>query len=244
VNHRFLYIFFKMHQNIFMVDYIFRFISVYFFMTFIMKLIGKRQIGEMQMSELITAFFLSELATFAATDERFPLLYALIPIAIMAMLEILISYLAVKFTLIKKIFDFSPSILINDGKILEKELLKNRITLDELFSLLRLSGYYELKKVRFAILEPNGQLSVIPYQKDEPASRGELRISGKESGFTVTIINDGRINEKGLLAIGKNTKWLNKQLEKEKISNQKDVFLFASDFSGESIIIKKDNSNR
>lgn len=223
-----------------MLEVLFRFIFVYFFLLLSMKILGKRQIGEMQMSELVAAFFLSELATFAVTETRFPIYYGLVLIVVMILIEILISFLAVKVPFLKRIFDSSPAILIRDGKILEKELLKNRMTLDELFSHLRLSGYFDIDSVRFAILEPNGQLSVVPYNRCDTPSCEEMGISVEESGFTVIIIDDGVLDQKALASIGKNEKWLKKVLEKNKILDVKSVFLLTSNFQGKVNIIKKD----
>ena len=219
-----------------------RFIIVYFFMLFSMKILGKRQIGEMQMSELVSAFFLSELATWSVTNSSLPMLFSIVTIAMMIFLEISISLLALKIPLMKRIFDFSPSILVREGEILQKELLKNRLTLDEVFSMLRISGYYDVEKVRFAILEPNGQLSVIPYAKYDSLSCDDLEIDAEEKGFSVAVINDGKINKNGIEAIGKNRKWLKRILNKEKISSEKDVFLLVSDFNGNYKLFKKDRT--
>ena len=220
-----------------------RFIIVYFYVLFSMKLVGKRQIGEMQMSELVAAFFISELASFTVTNRKIPIYYGLIPILLMILIEMLVSFLAVKSHILKRVLDFSPSVLIRDGEILEKELLKNRITLDELFSLLRLCGYYDLSKVRFAILEPNGQLSVVPYSNADSISPSDLSIQVPEVGFSVAIINDGKVNEKALSAIGQTKKWLKRILNREGVSGPKEVFLLSSDYLGNYKIVKKTSEN-
>ncbi len=217
-----------------------RFISVYFFMLFSMKLLGKRQIGEMQMSELVAAFFLSELGTYAVTNTKIPLYYGLIPIALMIIIEMIISFLALKNPMMKKIFDFAPSFLIREGEILQKELLKNRMTIDELLSMLRLNGYYDFQKVRFAILEPNGQLSVIPYIMHDSVSCNDLGIKTVESGFSVVVINDGKISKNALDAIGKNENWVKKIFDQSHICSEKDVFLLLSDFLGNWKLVKKE----
>ena len=191
----------------------------------------------MQTSELITAFFISELATFSITSKTHPIYFGLIPIVLMVAIELLVSYFALKIPLIK--LDFSPSVLIREGQVLERELRRNRVTIDELFSLLRLNGYYDLAKVRFAILEPNGQLSVVPYAKNDSLSPQDLNVDVDETGFSVIIINDGRLNARALDAIGKDLKWLNRILKREKIISMKDVFLLSSDYLGNCKIIKK-----
>lgn len=220
---------------------LFRFVIVYFFMLFSMKLMGKRQIGEMQMSELVAAFFLSELATYTITDTDIPLYYGLVPIVVMILIEMLVSFLAVKNPIMKRLLDFSPSIMIREGKVLEKELLKNRLTLDELLSLLRLNGYYDISKVRYAILEPNGQLSVVPYVKHDAITADDLGREVSEVGFSVAIIDDGKINQKAMEAIGKNEKWLKRTLNRYGVTSEREVFLLSSDFLGNTKLVRKES---
>lgn len=225
-----------------MKDILVRFIVVYIFVLISFKLIGKRQIGEMQTSELITAFFISELATFSITSKNHPIYFGLFPIILIVVIELTVSFLALKLPLFKRVFDFSPSVLIRDGEVLERELHRNRVTLDELFSLLRLNGYYDLSKVRFAILEPNGQLSVVPFAKNDSVSPEDLNISVPENGFSLIVINDGKLNSRALSAIGKDAKWLKRLLNREKILSMEEVFLLSSDYSGNVKIVRK-NSN-
>lgn len=220
-------------------EILFRFVIVYFSMLFAMKLVGKRQIGEMQTSELVAAFFLSELASFAVTNRKIPVYYGLIPIFLMVLIEVLVSYFALKIPIVKRVLEFSPSVLIRDGNVLEKELRKNRVTLDELLSMLRLNGYYDISKVRFAILEPNGQLSVVPFSKNDSLSPEDIVLDVPEVGFTVALINDGKINYKALSAIGRNEKWLKRILNQEKIISEKEIFLLSSDYLGNVKITRK-----
>lgn len=227
------------HNN-YMKEIIIRFVIVYFYVLFAMKLVGKRQIGEMQMSELVAAFFISELASFTVTNKKMPIYYGLLPILLIVLAEMTVSFLAIKVPVIKRMIDFSPSVLIRDGEILEKELLKNRITLDELLSLLRLSGYYDISKVRFAILEPNGQLSVVPFAKYDSLSPDDLKIQVEEPGFSLAIINDGVINNRALSSIGLNRKWLMRVLNREKIASEKEIFLLTADYIGNYQIVKKE----
>lgn len=218
-----------------------RFILVYFFALFSLKLMGKRQIGEMQTTELVTTILLSELATYTATDPDIPIYFGLLPIGVMILIEVAISYVVIKVPAVKRVFDFSPSILIRDGKVSEIQMKKNRVTLDELLSLLRLAGYYDINKVRFAILEPNGQLSVVPYERFDQPCANDLGVDVKECGYSVALINDGKINQKALQAIGRDQNWLAKTLHELKISDMNEIFLLSSDFLGNVSVTKKDH---
>ena len=193
------------------------------------------------MSELIAAFFLSELATDMLTDKNVSFIQGILSICIMIVLELSVSFLAIKFPLMKKIFDFSPDFLIKEGKILEKELLKNRVTLDELFSMLRQSGFYDINTVRFAILEPNGQLSVVPFAQFDTPTLNDLSIQTEDLGYSVAVIDDGKINEKALSLIGKNQNWLKDELRKLKVKNVSDVFVLSANFKGEIKFFPKEN---
>lgn len=224
-----------------MLNLMIRFVIIYFFLIFSMKLMGKRQIGQLQMSELISAFFLSELATYAVTDDSIPILYGIIPVVLLICLEVIVSYLTVKIPLMKKIFDFAPSFLIFEGKVSQKELEKNRMTIDELFSQLRLCGYEDLSQVKFAILESNGQLSVVPFPEAEPAKISDLNLCAEDSGFSVALINDGMINQKALRILSKNKAWLQDELRKRKIASHEEVFLMVANFSQITHVVLKES---
>lgn len=194
------------------------------------------------MSELVTAFFLSELATNSISDSDSPLIVCMIQISILICLQVVISFLTIKIPIFKKCFDFSPSILICEGKVIAQELVKNRLTLDELLSLLRLAGYYKLSTVRFALLEPNGQLSVVPFGKDEPVVCSDLGLDGDTCGYSVAVVDDGKINKNALKVIGKDEKWLKQQLKSTGIETEKSLLLMTSDFNGKIMTFRKDKT--
>lgn len=240
IQQSFLHIYFFTVKNRNMMNILFRLLIIYFVTVLSMRLMGKRQIGEMQMSELVTAFFLSELATYAISDSRIPLFYALIPILCLISIEVIISYMTLKIPLFKKLFDSRPNVLIDKGKILEKELSRNRVTLDELLSMLRLKDYADLSEVYYAILEPNGQLSVIPKSSAEPLKKGDAGKSENEKGYSLAVIDDGKINRNALDRLQKDEKWLRRELKKRKIESAESVFLFSYDEAGKAIFVKKE----
>lgn len=223
-----------------MINVMIRFLFVYFFMVFSMKLMGKRQVGQMQMSELVTAFFLSELATYTVTERGIPLIQGVFPILAMICLEVVVSFLTIKIPAFKKAFDFSPSALIREGKIQQKELVNSRVTLDELLSLLRLAGYYDLSSVRYAFLEPNGQLSVVPFPDRDQVCCADLGLKGDGGGFSVAVINDGRVNLKALELIGKTENWLMERVRQFGGKEPMDFLILSSDLEGNVLAVKKE----
>lgn len=204
----------------------FRLLIIYFFTLMSVKFTGKRQVREMQMSELITALFLSELAVYPINDIDIPLSHGVIPVLALISIEVLISLGTVKVPFLRAIFDSKPGYLIKKGKLDIAELKKNRITIDELISELRLAGYPDMSEVYYAILEPSGKLSVIPNSQSRPITPQDHSMSPPEKGIVHTVISDGKINEKVLLGIGRDSRWLDKKLKENKIAKAGDVFLF------------------
>ena len=215
-----------------------RVIFIYIILIGTMRLMGKRQIGELQLSELVTTILLSELASQPITDEQIPIAFAIIPVATLLCFEIIISFAVTKVSWLKPIFDGKPSILIRRGKLDQKELVRVRISLEELLSSLRIAGASDISEVDYAILEQNGQLSVFLKKSESPPNRSDMNINVAESGIAHAIIVDSKISDYDLQLIGKDRRWLKKRLAhyKTKLDN---VFLFSVDDAGKETLLKK-----
>ena len=200
---------------------------VYVTLIAVMRFLGKRQIGEMQVSELVTAFLLSELASTPLTSAEAPLAFALVPIVTIVCLEVIFSFLPTKISFLKSFLDSKPSILIRGGKPDAREMLHMRMTMEDLFCELQLAGYSTPSEVEYAILEPNGKLAF--FAKTNPPN---------VQGIAHPVIIDGKINAYALAASGKSEKWLSSELHKKKIL-QKSVFLMTVDDGGAANIITK-----
>jgi len=200
---------------------------------------GKRQLGELQASELIITFMLSEIAVAPIITTTTPLLHALIPIFLLLTLEIIISKLLMKSNTLKRIFYGTPSTLIRKGVIDQLEMKKQRIEIDELLSELRQKGYSSLSDINYAILEENGKISVFPKIQKSPLTVENTNIEPAEYGISHLIILDGSILQKNLALIGWDMHKLNKQLQKSSIDSS-DVFLMTVDDGGRVTIVKKD----
>ena len=216
-----------------------RTVVVYFYLVITMRLTGKRQIGQMQMSEFVTALLLSELAALPITDLSIPLLSSLIPIILLLCLEISIPFLANKFPKFKKFIDGTPSIIINKGVLDQKEMDKLRLSVDELLAELRLKNITDISQVEYAVLEQNGQLSVICSKDYDTITKKDLNIQSKESGFAHPLIISGHFSTFNLLLTGKSKLWVKQQLKNKKV---KDILLFTIDDSGKTNVITKDNN--
>lgn len=210
----------------------FRTIILYFVVVFTMRIMGKRQIGEMQPFELVIAIMISELASLPMQDTRIPLVHGLIPIITLLLLQALISLAELKSEFARIIFSGKPSIIIKEGKLNIKELKNNRFNINDLLEELRLQGYYNIEDIEYAILETSGQMSVIPKTNLEPATKEDLKIKSTQDKLPITLILDGKINHHNLKIIEKNKSWLQNQLNKNNISSADKVFIALLDSKG------------
>ncbi len=185
---------------------------IYTSLIAVMRIMGKRQLGELEISDLVTTFLISEIASLPITDTEIPLTHAIIPIIALLSLEVSISTLLSKFPKLKYIFSARPSTIIKNGNICKKSLTDSRISFDELFTQLRQQGYDDISQIEYAILEQNGNITVIPKSKYKPLTPNDLGIEVKESGLFHIIIECGKINNNGLEQIGYSQKKLNKIL--------------------------------
>jgi uncharacterized membrane protein YcaP (DUF421 family) len=211
---------------------LFRAIILYFVVVFIMRIMGKRQIGQLQPFELVIALMISELAAMPMQNTSIPLFHGIIPIITLLVLQVLISTLQLKSEVARFVFCGKPSILIEKGKININELASNRLNLNDLLEELRLKDYYNLEDIEYAILETGGQISIIPKSELEPATRKDLNVKTSQDMLPVTLILDGKINIKNLNLIKKDMSWLNSQLKKNNISSADQVFLALLDSKG------------
>lgn len=219
-----------------------RTIILYLLIVLLMRLTGKREVGQLELTELVTAFMISELASIPITDNNIPLLYGVIPTITLVCLEVMLSFLCIKSRIMKKIFSGNPSMIIRNGVIDTKAMNDARFSLPELMSALRVAGYYSLSEVNYAILEPNGTLSVVPYAGERPPSGNELSLCVPDKGMEHILITDGQVNSKELTKLGLNNSWLYSQLSKNGCKSEKDVFFFGVNDSKEVNIIRMEDT--
>ena len=178
----------------------------------VIRLMGKRQIGQMEPSEFVVTMLVANLATIPMQDSAIPLLAGLVPILTVLGVELILSSLSLKSVGLRRLLCGKPVILIENGKILEQNLRRTTITLDELTGHLRLKDVLDPRAVQYAILETNGNLSVFPYPKDRPASAGEAGIDTKKQNLPITIVADGHLYKDNLPLLGKDEAWAERVL--------------------------------
>ncbi|MGV8983248.1 DUF421 domain-containing protein [Clostridium sp.] len=198
---------------------------LYFAVILIMRMMGKKQIGELEPFELVIALMISELATFPMQDIRIPILHAIIPIFTLLFLQVATSLLELKSENARRILTGTPSILIKNGKIDIAELRYQRFNINDLLEELRLKGYFNLSDIQYAILETSGELSILPKTGKSNTTKDDLNITITQESLPIPLIMDGNINYKNLEILAKDEAWLISLLKNNNISSAKDVFI-------------------
>jgi uncharacterized membrane protein YcaP (DUF421 family) len=196
-----------------------------------MRLLGKRQIGQLEPSEFVLAMLIADLASIPMQDSGIPLMSGLVPIVTILSLELSLSGLTMVSVKFRRILCGKPVILIENGRLIQQNLRKTRISLDELTAKLRLKDVLDLTTVQYAIVETDGNLSVFPFPKDRPASAKEAGIRVKPQYLPVTIIEDGCLSRENLRKAGKDDRWLRSVLESHRTSRS-GTFLLTVDKGG------------
>lgn len=207
-----------------------------------MRIMGKRQLGEMEPAEFVVAVLISDLAAHPLQDIGTPLLYGLIPVMILVLCQVLISGGMMKSLKFRSLICGKPSLIIENGKISALELQKNRVTLDELSEQLRKKDILDISTVKYAVLETDGSLSAILYPAESPLTPKHMNIQADDVGYPVIVINDGHIIEHNLKKLGFNLQWLEKQLGARKLKHADDVFLMTADTSGKVYLASREDT--
>lgn len=222
-----------------MITVFIRSIIVYVFLSLSMRILGKRQLGELEVSELITTILVSEIASMPISNQDIPISYAIIPLVTIMTIEITFSLLLSKFTKLKNILTYPPSALIFKGKVNQTELRNNRISPEELISELRLKNISDPSQVEYAILEQNGLLSVIPKIQYQAPTLEKMNLHDVESGIAHIIISQGVWNNYNINILNEDKSTIEKYLQKKGISVS-DVFLLTIDDNGKKNLILKE----
>ena len=203
------------------------------------RMMGKRQIGQMEASEFVVTMLVANLASIPMQDAAIPLYSGLLPILVVLGMELTLSGLILRSVWIRRFFCGKPVILIDNGKILLENLRRTRVTLDELTGHLRQKDVLDVQTVQFAILETDGSLSVFPYPKDRPATAKEAGIQADKQYLPITIVEDGYVSGENLQKAGKDRHWLEQTLREYQIQ-QEDVLMLTVDCAGHVALLRKE----
>ncbi|HEX2946530.1 MAG TPA: DUF421 domain-containing protein [Clostridia bacterium] len=222
-----------------------RALVLYLIVVIVMRVMGKRQIGQLQPFELAIAIMISELAAVPMQNTGIPLVNGIIPILTLLIAQLLMSFLTLKSIRARSIICGKPTILIEKGKIKEEELRKELYTLNDLLEQLRIKDYPNITDIEYAILETNGQLSVIPKSQKRPLNPADMNIKTDYEGITVDVIIDGHIMTNNLDAIGKDRQWLIQEIRKQHYDDPSGILLACVDPAGKlSVQARSDGGGR
>ncbi len=207
--------------------------AVLYLVTMIsMRAMGKRQIGQLQPFELVVILIISEMATIGVQSNGLPLLTSLLPIVTITVLQISIALLNLKSQRFRAVVCGRPTFVIRNGEILEEEMRKLRLNVNDLLEQLRYKGYFDLADVEFALMETNGQLSVLPRADKRPVQPADLELRVGHEIPAVMLIVDGVVQSEHLQNTGYDEAWLRKKLSAHSIADPADVFFMSVDFQG------------
>lgn len=199
----------------------------------IMRIAGKKEVSQLELSELVTSFMVSEIACMPITDPEVPLYEAIVFSATVVAINFVISKLSIRLPIVKHVVAGKPEFLAVRGKIDKKAMYKAQVTLSELVSAMRKEGIASVDKINYAVLEPDGNISIIPF-KDMPSQEE----AENKNGLQHMLIIDGKINKSELEAFGYSREWLEKRLKKYGKKSPKEVFFFGVDDMGNEVLIE------
>lgn len=216
-----------------------RTILLYLVLIFCVRLMGKRQIGEMEPAEFVVTMLLANLASIPMQDGAIPLYSGLVPILTVLGAELVLSGLVFSSVRFRKLLCGKPVILIENGKLCQENLRRTRVTLDELTGHLRENNVLDIRTVQYAILETDGQLSVFPYPKDRPATAKTAGLTPKPVFLPMTIIEDGYLSRENLTRAKKDAAWLETKLQEHQATVES-TYLLSVDASDQVVWVGKE----
>ncbi len=214
---------------------------LYLVLIMVIRLMGKRQIGQMEPMEFVVTMLVANLASVPMQDGGIPLFSGLIPILTVLGMELVLSFLSMRSLIFRRALCGKPVILVENGKILQNNLRRTGVTLDELTSHLRQHDVLDPRTVQYAILETDGNLSVFPYPKEKPASAKDAGIQAGKQLLPITLVADGHLLEENLPILGRDTAWVEQALA-EKDATVDTTWLFTSDWEGHTIFYRKEGA--
>jgi len=205
----------------------------YLYLLILTKIMGQREIGKLGLFDFIISVTMGSVSAGVLSNSQTALRNILITVGTLALWQIVISYISLKSGKIRRVVEEEPIILVQNGQLLENAMKKTRVNIDDLMSLLRQKNYFNLHQIEFAVLEPNGKISVLPKSQNRPITPLDLNISTKYEGYPSMLIQDGNILTENLKLINLDEKWLMNQLQNNNISDAKEILVAMLDTRGQ-----------
>lgn len=221
-----------------------RTIILYFVVLFVIRIMGKAELSKMGPFEMIILFMIAELAAIPIENLDIPLLNGVAAILTLLFLEVSLSFLSIKSKKINDLLSGKPSVIVDKGRINDKELRSQRITIDDLMQQLRLKNYPSMADIDYAVLEANGAMSFIPKPGKAPLKPEDMNLSPSSEVIPMILISDGTLYESNLKRLKKDETYLKKELSKAKITDYSQVFLCFCDEMGKLHVYLKEKNKK
>lgn len=221
-----------------------RTVLIYFVIFAVFRMMGKREIGKLSVFDLVISIMIAEIAAFVIDEPDMPLMEGILPMVTLVAIQIGIAFISLKSRKVRLWFDGTPSYLIENGKLNQEEMRKQRYTIDDLMMQLREKSVKNMTDVEFAVLETSGKLSVIEKEKRDGETRPPTDASAEApriryEGLPLPLILDGKVQDDNLQKLGKTRFWLKNQLQAEGVNDFKQVFFCTIDHRGRLFLDKK-----
>lgn len=216
-----------------------RVIIIYVVVLFLYRVMGKRQIGEMQPFELVLTLIIADLATIPMAEVNIPVLHGIVPLFTLFVLHTILIFVSQKSDSLNKIICGKPVIVINPKGIDYKALKALNISIDDVFEAMRGCGYFKLEQVQYAIMETTGKMSIMPKSGCAPVTNEELKLKVEEAALPINIISEGKLLRDNLKIARVSLEDVMKSLEKFGIKKIKDILILTLDKNGEAFLQKK-----
>ena len=216
-----------------------RTLILYFAVIAAVRLMGKRQIGGLDPSELVVTILVSDLAAVPMQDLGIPMVSGLIPIATLIVLEILLSFLALKSRFFRRLLNGQPAIIIRSGKLDIKKLRQMRLTTDEVIETLRKQNVSSVADVKYGVIEPDGSLSVVLKQPQQQVTAEMLGLTPKDAGLPLVVVSDGKLVNRSLQLLHLDPRDIENRLKNQSVALS-DVFLMTLDDCGNTFLQRKE----
>ncbi|MGE5578093.1 MAG: YetF domain-containing protein [Syntrophothermus sp.] len=216
-----------------------RIILIYFVALVLVRFLGKRELGKLTPFDFVVIIALGEVIAAPFIDDKIKLSNVILALALLVALQLFVSWVSLKSEKIRTFFGLKPTIIIQNGKIVEKNMKKLKYNMGDLLEQLRQKNLFNIADVEFAVLETSGQLSVIPKSQNRPVTPKDLGIPTQYEGIPTVLITDGHIAQQNLAQVGLTEAWLRRELAKQGVQKVEDVLLASLDTEGKLFLAKK-----